>query len=171
MKIIKNSYNQDIEKKIKKYNKLQNELLVLQKEIYKNKIPQKSLFDVIRYVLNIIDLTYEKLIIVYLKGENIIQIDEIKGVATSVFSSPQIFLRKMLNIGSHGIIIIHNHTTGDTTPSDTDLKSVEKIEKAMKVMDFILYDFLIIGDGIYSYVAKRTMPIEKYLKLVNQLED
>lgn len=48
------------------------------------------------------------------------------------------------------IIIAHNHPSGDTEPSEEDLKITKQIVEAGKIMDIEVLDHLIIGDGYKS---------------------
>ena len=55
--------------------------------------------------------------------------------------------------GAKYIVLIHNHPSGDTSPSSDDLKILRKIEEAGTLMSVPLLDFLICGNGCY-YSAK-----------------
>ena len=46
--------------------------------------------------------------------------------------------------GAQAIIVIHNHPSGDSTPSGQDVKITEKLIKAGKVMDIPVLDHIII---------------------------
>ena len=48
------------------------------------------------------------------------------------------------------IIVIHNHPTGNTTPSNEDIETVMRLKKASEIIGIALLDSIIIGDGFYS---------------------
>jgi len=51
-----------------------------------------------------------------------------------------------------GIIVAHNHPSGQTKPSGQDNQITQKIKEAGKVLDVLLVDHLILsGNGYYSY--------------------
>lgn len=47
------------------------------------------------------------------------------------------------------IAILHNHPSGDPAPSEDDMIMTEKIQKAGELVDVVLVDHMIIGDGVY----------------------
>ena len=78
--------------------------------------------------------------------------DEILYIGTAnltVVSSRDIY-RKALQAGAVRIMLIHNHPSGDPTPSRQDIEISEKIREAGELLDIELLDHLIIGDGCYS---------------------
>lgn len=48
------------------------------------------------------------------------------------------------------LILVHNHPSGDATPSVEDLKMTEEIAKQARLLKFILLDHIIIGDDYHS---------------------
>ena len=61
-----------------------------------------------------------------------------------------IFTFLLCDTNATGLILAHNHPSGDTTPSNADIKFTEKMYKAASLMDIILHDHLIIGNNHYS---------------------
>lgn len=54
-----------------------------------------------------------------------------------------------------GIIVIHNHPSGDPTPSPEDVRLTETIVQAGKLLDIELLDHLIIGQGRFISLKER----------------
>jgi DNA repair protein RadC len=52
-----------------------------------------------------------------------------------------------LKSNAHGIILAHNHPSGNLKPSDADNKITERIEKACKTLEIQLLDHLVISPG------------------------
>lgn len=50
------------------------------------------------------------------------------------------------------IIVIHNHPSGNPIPSNDDIEFTNKLIKATSILDIILLDHIIIGDGIYTSI-------------------
>ena len=61
------------------------------------------------------------------------------------------FLRKMSNfrVLRPSCSVVHNHPSGDPTPSPADVKTAKDISKAASVFDISVHDHLIIGHGRY----------------------
>lgn len=58
--------------------------------------------------------------------------------------------QKLLLLNAGAFIVIHNHTSGDPTPSKEDVKAFETISKVGELIDILLKDFIILG-GDHSY--------------------
>lgn len=52
--------------------------------------------------------------------------------------------------GAAGIVMAHNHPSGECTPSDADIISTVQIVKSGQILGIPVYDHLIIGDGCYT---------------------
>ena len=77
-------------------------------------------------------------------------------IAQSIIPTRSIFKRALL-CNAAGIIVAHNHTSGNTDPSGKDRKVMQKIKEASEIMDIPVYDFLIIGkDGRYFSQAEES---------------
>lgn len=62
---------------------------------------------------------------------------------------PEEILRYALKAGAHGVVMVHNHPTGDPTPSACDLKLMKRLETACTIVGFQLLDCLVIGNRDY----------------------
>ncbi len=58
---------------------------------------------------------------------------------------PRAILKRALELGSAALILVHNHPTGDLTPSDADLRATERIIDAGAALDIALHDHVIVG--------------------------
>ena len=58
-------------------------------------------------------------------------------------------VRRALDLGASALILVHNHPSGDPTPSPADVKTTKDIAKAASVFDISVHDHLIIGHGRY----------------------
>ena len=97
----------------------------------------------------------EKTLLLLLDGKNRIIREHMISEGTvnlSMASSREIFI-EALKYEAVYIILIHNHPSGDPTPSMQDLKSTKMIKKAGDFMEIPLLDHIIIGDC--SYVSLR----------------
>ena len=67
------------------------------------------------------------------------------NVCTSVMGAREIFIRNLL-CGATGFVLIHNHPSGDPTPSATDMLSTKQIKEASMIMGIDFLDHIIIGE-------------------------
>lgn len=68
---------------------------------------------------------------------------------------PKIILKEPIQMGAQKIILVHNHPSGDPTPSNEDYRMTDRIYEASDVMGITLLDHIIIGDGIFASVFKQ----------------
>lgn len=63
-----------------------------------------------------------------------------------------------LDHGAHGVVLYHNHPSGDPRPSFCDVKATEEIRNALQVFDMKLIDHLVISDNkYYSFAEEKTL--------------
>lgn len=63
---------------------------------------------------------------------------------------PREIIKRALELGSTAIILVHNHPSGDPTPSREDIEMTKKIQEAGKQLGVMLHDHLIISKGGHS---------------------
>jgi len=76
---------------------------------------------------------------------NCFEILSIGGVEFSLVSPRELFKGIFLT-NSTGFILLHNHPSGDPSPSNKDLEMIKDLEKRSKAVDLNFVDFIIIGD-------------------------
>ncbi len=100
--------------------------------------------------------TQEKLLAVYLDPKN--KVIDYKiifiGTVNSSTVHPREIFKEALNLSASKIIIIHNHPSGDPSPSIADILFTKQIIKTGEIMAIPLIDHLIIGHNKYSSYLK-----------------
>jgi len=54
-------------------------------------------------------------------------------------------VKRALDLGASALILLHNHPSGDPTPSKADIAVTQDIKKAAAALGVVLHDHLIIG--------------------------
>ena len=114
--------------------------------------------DVANLLIN--ELRYEKKEIVkilILNTKNVLQkiVDiSIGDVSSSTISIRQIF-EEVIKTGMNKFILIHNHPSGDVTPSAKDNEVTKEIQKLSQIMGLEFMDHIIIGDGKFQSIFAR----------------
>ena len=69
------------------------------------------------------------------------------------------FYQRLLLSNSTSFVIIHNHPSGDTTPSKKDIDSSKKLKELAKLMNIDFLDSLIVSryNGISNYTSLREL--------------
>lgn len=69
-------------------------------------------------------------------------------IASSIVHPRETF-RSAIKRGAFAVILIHNHPSGDPTPSKEDVHVTERLCKAGEILGISVLDHIIIGDGTY----------------------
>lgn len=72
-----------------------------------------------------------------------------KGAVNYTYVSPREIFRYAFEYEAVMIILLHNHPSGDPTPSEDDLRITNRIEKGAQILQLELVDHIIIGDNTY----------------------
>ena len=85
--------------------------------------------------------------VLYLDRKNVLIADEeqAKGTVDHVPVYPREVVKRALELNASALILVHNHPSGDPTPSDADLSMTHAIHEAAQVLGLTLHDHLIIG--------------------------
>lgn len=101
------------------------------------------------------ELRYEKrelAKVVILNSKNaILKITNVSlGGANFACIEPKDVLVEAIKMQAPKIILVHNHPSGDPTPSKGDYKVTDRIYEAAELIGIELLDHIIIGDGVYQ---------------------
>lgn len=105
--------------------------------------------------VNFSGLKTETFHVLYLDRKNrlIADVQMGKGTVDHVAVYPREVIKKALEIDASAMILIHNHPSGDPTPSKSDLTMTKQIVEAAGFMGLTVHDHLIIGETEYSMRA------------------
>ncbi|MES2845869.1 MAG: DNA repair protein RadC [Pseudomonadota bacterium] len=89
----------------------------------------------------------EQFRILFLDRKNVLIADEeqAKGTVDHVPVYPREVVKRALELNASAVILVHNHPSGDPTPSDADIAMTIQISDACQVLGLTLHDHLIIG--------------------------
>lgn len=95
----------------------------------------------------------------YLNRKNHFQALEtvsVGGLSSSVISPRECF-KPGFRLSSASVILIHNHPSGDPTPSDEDISVTKRLAEVGRLINIEVIDHLIIGDGIWVSMKSQQM--------------
>ena len=76
------------------------------------------------------------------------------SINTSLIRVGELF-KEAVRENCPALIVVHNHPSGDPTPSPEDVKVTEQIVKAGKLLDIDVLDHIIIGQQRYISLKER----------------
>ncbi len=92
-------------------------------------------------------LETEQFRVLFLNRKNVLIADEAqaRGTVDHVPVYPREVIKRALELNASALILIHNHPSGDPTPSQSDREMTAQIESAARALGLTVHDHLIIG--------------------------
>jgi len=85
--------------------------------------------------------------VLFLDRKNVLVADEeqARGTVDHVPVYPREVIKRALDLNASALILVHNHPSGDPTPSEADLAMTRQIEAAADALGITLHDHIIVG--------------------------
>jgi len=89
----------------------------------------------------------EEFRILFLDRKNILIADEVqtRGTIDHTPVYPREIVKRALELGASAVILVHNHPSGDPTPSRADIEMTRDVTAAAKALHIAVHDHLVIG--------------------------
>ena len=145
----------------KKINAVRNILMLYEKSKHVKPTTIKGPKDIYNLLKKDFDsLNHEELRIVFLNtGKSVISTQKMfSGGLDSIVIDNRMIIKEALLKSATGVIIAHNHPSGNCNPSKSDIEQTSRLSKALKTMDIRLVDHVIISDdAFYSFADEKTI--------------
>ena len=94
----------------------------------------------------------EEFRLLFLDKRNALIADEVQQQGTIDHTAlyPREVMKRALELGASAIIMVHNHPSGDPTPSEPDIAMTREVSEAAEKLGIALYDHLVIGKGSHA---------------------
>ncbi len=89
------------------------------------------------------------------KNQLIKIIDVSVGSLNSSIVHPREVFIEAIKYGSNSIIFVHNHPSGDPTPSPEDIQTTRRLENAGDILGIKVLDHIILGDGKFNSLKEK----------------
>lgn len=126
--------------------------VVSNKGIYFN-TPQ-SIADYFMQEMRHLDTEQVTLVLLNSKNRLIKEIRLSKGTVNASLTTPREVFICALKYEAVNFAMIHNHPSGDPTPSQEDIRLTNRIKESSKIVGINLIDHIIIGDNIYTSLGE-----------------
>lgn len=106
------------------------------------------------------DEPVEQFRIVFLNRRSAVIADEVqqRGTVDHTPVYPREIMRRAIELGAVSVVLVHNHPSGDPTPSRADIDMTRDIIRAAQAVGVTVHDHLVIGRGRHvSFKAKGLM--------------
>jgi DNA repair protein RadC len=94
----------------------------------------------------------EQFRVLFLDTRNRLLADEAqsRGTVNHTPVYPREVARRALELGATAIILVHNHPSGDPTPSRDDIEMTREVRAALQAVSVVLHDHVIVGNGRHT---------------------
>ncbi len=102
----------------------------------------------------------EQVRVLFLDRKNQLIMDEISNHGTVDHAPiyPREIVRRALELSASSVILVHNHPSGDPTPSKADIEVTQAVVAAGRPLGISVHDHLVVGrDGVVSFKARGLM--------------
>ncbi|HEY4252036.1 MAG TPA: DNA repair protein RadC [Roseomonas sp.] len=89
----------------------------------------------------------EQFRVLFLDSKNRLIADEAqaRGTVNRTPVYPREVVKRALELGATALVLVHNHPSGDPTPSRADVAMTEEVQKAAAALGILLHDHIVIG--------------------------
>lgn len=84
--------------------------------------------------------------------------DVFVGTANTTLIHPREVFSKAIRLGANGIILVHNHPSGNPEPSQQDRDITLRLAQSGNLLGIKIFDHIIIGDGSYFSFKEMGLP-------------
>ncbi|HSG08059.1 MAG TPA: DNA repair protein RadC [Longimicrobiales bacterium] len=81
-----------------------------------------------------------------------------RGILDASLIHPREVFRVAVVEGAAGVILVHNHPSGDPTPSPEDRAVTRQLAEAGRALGIPVLDHVVVGDGVYSSLGTEVIP-------------
>jgi DNA repair protein RadC len=91
----------------------------------------------------------EQFRVLFLDNRNHLLADEVqaRGTVNHTPVYPREVVKRALELHASALILVHNHPSGDPTPSPEDVEMTNDVREAARVLSITLHDHVIVGNG------------------------
>ncbi len=101
----------------------------------------------------------EQLRVLFLDSKNRLLADKVLGQGTINHTPtyPREIVKEALALHATSLILVHNHPSGDPTPSAADIQTTRDIQRACTPLDILLHDHIIMGNGAWTSMKREKL--------------
>ncbi|MDN5359717.1 MAG: repair protein RadC [Thermotogaceae bacterium] len=132
----------------------------LYKELVLEKRKIKKPSDIFKMCLDMSFFNQETVRIISVDSKsNVISVEDItRGTANASLIHPREVFKPVISNSAVSFAVVHNHPSGDPTPSEADRDITERLKDCSKIMGIDIIDHIIIGKGrFYSFTLKKEL--------------
>ena len=102
--------------------------------------------------LKLREYPYEVFAVIFLNTRHQLleYVEMFRGTTDGASVHPREVVREAMRLNASAVILAHNHPSGDSTPSQSDLKITRRLQDALALIDVRVLDHMIVGETVRS---------------------
>lgn len=108
----------------------------------------------------LMSLDHEELWGIFLRKDKTVIVCEMltKGTLTSTPIDARTIVKRALLVNAFAVVLLHNHPSGNSLPSQSDIMATSRIKSACSIFDVYLLDHIILSENsFYSFSEERVL--------------
>jgi DNA repair protein RadC len=122
--------------------------------VLRSEVQKRPIFSTLPALIDYVQIAMarvavEQLTVLFLNAQNELLREEVMGrggISEAPVYAREI-VRRALQIGATALILVHNHPSGNSTPSKQDIIATRRVVEAARVLDISVHDHLIVSTG------------------------
>ncbi len=113
--------------------------------------------DVVQFVRNLLEgETREQLLALYLLGDRVVALEQMSSGTSNSCQVPfKDILQSCFLCNARSIILVHNHVSGNLTPSRSDIDATKRMKKCAELLDMALLDHIIVSSRDNRFLSMK----------------
>lgn len=113
--------------------------------------------DVVIFIQNLLEgETKEQLLALYLLGDRVVALEQMSiGTGNSCPVPFKDILQSCFLCNARNIILVHNHVSGNLTPSQSDIDATKRMQKCAELLDMALLDHIIVSSRDNRFLSMK----------------
>jgi DNA repair protein RadC len=97
--------------------------------------------------------------VVLLDAQNrcVTKVDISKGTVNESLAAPREIFRPAIIHSAYAFVLVHNHPSGQTSPSEADLQLTKRVAAAAQILQIHFLDHVIVGQSFFSFQEAEIM--------------
>jgi len=117
----------------------------------------RDIADLLMHKFRQYETEHFKSVLLNIKNDVLKVVEVSHGTIDGTLALPGDVFRQAVREGAAGVVVAHNHPSGDPEPSRSDIELTRRLADAARLMNIKLIDHVIFGDGRYVSLKERNL--------------
>jgi DNA repair protein RadC len=121
----------------------------------------QDVFNLLKAEMGFLEQEHLRVVLLNTKNQVLGMPEVYRGSVSAAMVRSSELLREAVRQNCPAVIVVHNHPSGDPTPSPDDIAMTRKLVEAGKLLDIDVLDHIVIGEGRFVSMKERRLGFER----------